>query len=246
MKLIWPLTLLILFSCINAFSFVLTYEKNFQIKNHKDATVHYASGSCTGISDSEMVGAIKNVLEDYWNTISESSLFLRYEKAVTIASLTTSSRSGSILVGCMAMGAGGSSGVAYTTESTGQSVIFLNDTTFQPGGYSNGAVEGVLAHEVGHALGLHHTKDNASVMTYETHDWSIRPKYLSQDDKDGIVYLYPQESKALGLLGSCNVVEEAFAGDQDRQLGVLSWLVNFLFGVLIVVIIRKIIRRVQE
>src|SRR5690606_37659401 len=97
-------------------------------------------------------------------------------------------------------------GVTYTTEDTSESVIFLNNTTLQPGGYKDGAVEGILAHEMGHALGLHHSKDPASVMTYENHDWGPAPSHLSQDDKDGIVYLYPQESPLLGLIGGCDAI----------------------------------------
>ncbi len=58
----------------------------------------------------------------------------------------------------------------------------------------------VMAHEIGHILGLGHTPDTTALMYY---DASRREKAsLSQDDVDGITYLYPRdelgEHKPLG------------------------------------------------
>ena len=49
----------------------------------------------------------------------------------------------------------------------------------------------IMAHEIGHILGLGHTPDKTALMYY---DASLREKAsLSQDDVDGITYLYPRD-----------------------------------------------------
>ncbi len=48
----------------------------------------------------------------------------------------------------------------------------------------------VLAHEIGHALGLGHTADSSALMYFSsTHKEHLA---LSQDDMDGVTYLYPR------------------------------------------------------
>lgn len=53
---------------------------------------------------------------------------------------------------------------------------------------SHGDKKSVIAHEIGHAIGLGHSEDKAALMYYRTVD--LRSK-LGQDDIDGVSYLYP-------------------------------------------------------
>lgn len=83
----------------------------------------------------------------------------------------------------------------------------------------------VIAHEIGHVLGLGHTKDIANLMYF---DASERAKLsLSQDDMDGIAYLYPRvELGGNGLYG-CGTVRrvDGSGGSGPRAGAFFEWLV---------------------
>ncbi|MBI4404465.1 MAG: matrixin family metalloprotease [Deltaproteobacteria bacterium] len=81
----------------------------------------------------------------------------------------------------------------------------------------------VIAHELGHLLGLGHSQDSAALMYY-----SINGKtkaVLSQDDLDGLTYVYPRNELSSGPFG-CAAVHTS---DNDSRL---SW---FLPWVLLLV-----------
>ena len=85
----------------------------------------------------------------------------------------------------------------------------------------------VIAHEIGHVLGLGHTKDIANLMYF---DASERAKLsLSQDDMDGIAYLYPRTELASNGLYGCGTVQRS-GGTDGRGPGaraiaeVLIWI----------------------
>lgn len=63
----------------------------------------------------------------------------------------------------------------------------------------------VLAHEIGHAIGLGHSEDNSALMFYRT--VSLR-RSLGQDDIDGVSYLYPRKIDMGGLLGGCGTITQ--------------------------------------
>jgi predicted Zn-dependent protease len=69
----------------------------------------------------------------------------------------------------------------------------------------------VLAHEVGHAIGLGHSKFNDSLMLFEN---LKNRQHLGQDDHDGISYLYPREQPT-----SCGSVTYI---DKDTTRGMFS------------------------
>jgi hypothetical protein len=77
-------------------------------------------------------------------------------------------------------------------------VILINDV---PGGKFEGLNRndriGVIAHEIGHAIGLGHSEDSQALMYYQVVD--LR-KSLGQDDIDGVTYLYPIKLDGCGLI----------------------------------------------
>lgn len=76
-------------------------------------------------------------------------------------------------------------------------VILINDSSVF-GTLSHSDKISVLAHEIGHAIGLGHAenKNKESLMYYKTVD--LR-RSLAQDDIDGVSYLYPVKTDGCGL-----------------------------------------------
>ena len=72
-------------------------------------------------------------------------------------------------------------GIMYLNASTGRANI---------GNLSRSVVAIVLAHEIGHLLGLGHSQDTNALMYYNAGSKSTLS--LAQDDIDGVSYLYPR------------------------------------------------------
>lgn len=63
----------------------------------------------------------------------------------------------------------------------------------------------ILAHEIGHVLGLGHSQDSSALMYYNA---SAKTNLLlSQDDIDGISYLYPRDELSGDPMMGCGVVK---------------------------------------
>lgn len=77
-------------------------------------------------------------------------------------------------------------------------VILINDFSTIFSTLSRADKISVLAHEIGHAIGLGHAEKNEALMYYKTVD--LR-RSLAQDDIDGVSYLYPVKLDGCGLFG---------------------------------------------
>ncbi len=86
----------------------------------------------------------------------------------------------------------------------------------QPGGAANMNVLNattaavVVAHEIGHVLGIGHSADTAALMYY---DASAKGTLnLAQDDIDAVTFLYPRnELSNIDLIGGCGLIAQAIA-----------------------------------
>ncbi len=69
----------------------------------------------------------------------------------------------------------------------------------------------VVAHEIGHVLGIGHTSDKSALMYYDA--TAKQNLALSQDDRDAVSFLYPRdEISNLDLIGGCGAIQSLARG----------------------------------
>jgi hypothetical protein len=107
------------------------------------------------------------------------------------------------------------------------SVILINDSANSAfDTLSRAEMVNVLAHELGHAVGLGHTPDKAALMYYT--EFSQRHR-LGQDDIDGISFLYPNKLHGCtSLFGTIDVIDD----QEPPTSGPFTFLGQLIFGML--------------
>ena len=73
-------------------------------------------------------------------------------------------------------------------------------------------VEAVIVHELGHAIGLGHSRDREATMFFAGGDTSLRT--LGQDDENGVCYLYPSAERPQGA--QCDPCQGSDGCESDR------------------------------
>lgn len=232
----------IFFFCKNSLGFTLS-ESRGRYFNNNEIDVHIAPTDCSGagFTTSELASMVENAVEDYWNAVPTSALFLDVkgiDTSMDIDGLThenainTIVPTNSIVAGCnddvtefnnpAILG----SAVLSCSDSTCKAVLILNAKNSNLNNKSSSEIEAVIAHELGHAFGLGHTEIQHNLMYYSTAGKT--QNWLGQDDIDGVTYLYPHKPELLGLLGSCAMI------DLDKEMNHLYlWqliLSLFIFG----------------
>lgn len=247
------ITLISLMISLDSYSFTLNYSPNVFFPD-SNVVINISNGSCagSGITTSDLRDYVSSVANDYWNTVSTSSLNLKVGSIISTDLTGVDSDSfsdgsafspiadNSILVGCNDMNTNFADDdvddsvlAGATIASLGNKVVgmaLINTNADFSDRTQNIAV---LAHEIGHALGLGHSSDPVALMYYAVGNKT--QERLTMDDRDGITYLYPHEKKVPASCGSIALIGNNDNNGGSGGSGPLSFLVGllgilFLFG----------------
>lgn len=191
-------------------------------------TINVADFNCdnNGLTLERIENSLRTAVNQYWNTVPSSRLKIVVGQRRTLAQTFNTDNpclAGSgctpnpdlvvdsgIVVACNNNAAVFSDprilGVTLTNNIQGRrlvgSLILLNDRAGSNlGERAEDQLVAVLAHELGHAIGLGHSPVKDSLMYFQT---VPTRRSLGQDDRDGISYLYPASigSSACGTISS--------------------------------------------
>lgn len=208
-----------------------------------------------GITNDELLSIAEEAGELYWNRVHTSSLKLvrgslvnvstefRTGKACSNAPASSCSInsnlivSSDILISCNIESTNYSNnpasvvGVTIPNNVSGTNIngalILVNDissNSFRD--LSRAEKIAVIAHEIGHAIGLGHSQLDSNLMYFQS--ISTR-ETLGHDDVDGVTYLYPVE-QPFGGCGTVEFVDGTPSGPKRNSLFLVALLMTLLIG----------------
>ena len=240
---------LLFFILPTLFSFTLNNNQNLAFEQN-EVPVYIADTFCSniGLNETEIEKLISKANQQYWNQVSTTRLKLvsggklSMPNAYHTDALCTSTSPSctvnpnlafnrGILISCNENVATnfptpGLLAVTVPTSVSGNkilgAVLLLNDTASSPlNGKSKDEMTALIAHEIGHAIGLGHSPVKDSLMYY----LSIPTRRnLGWDDIDGITYLYPKEQPV-----SCGTITKR--DDQNKMGHLYQMALAFLMSI---------------
>lgn len=200
--------------------------------NSSKITINVSSDSCTnaGLTTNSLLDMVEEVADEFWNSVSTSNIEIKRGGIVSTSIGSVTSLSGAvaltesetILVGCntnttlfpsSSDSTGGIGGISVSSGVTRGAVLINANGNFSS--LSDSQKKAIVAHELGHAVGLGHSSDEIALMYYSI-SGKVQEK-LSLDDRDGISYLYPVEDIS-GSCGSITYIDSNGEGPFIRML----------------------------
>ncbi|OIQ20470.1 MAG: hypothetical protein BM556_00580 [Bacteriovorax sp. MedPE-SWde] len=239
------LLLLLISSYTYAFTLV---GSSIAVFEEGDITVNVGAQACTNVTDSpdELLNLVSEATEKFWNRVSTSELELQVGSLQTISASFYTDQICSSGAGCVPAVSSGILIVCNSNTTTFNSasklavalpnnvsgsnivgaIVAINDaagTSFNT--QTREEKISVLAHEIGHAFGLGHSKFKDSLMFPANQSGRTN---LGRDDWDGATFLYPKEQGPMGLCGTTTDVSKSGPGNYPTVLLLLFGL--FLIG----------------
>ena len=215
-KIIFPLFLISGFYSVGSAFTLVGSDPDLKGWNTETLKFEVNTASCAGY---DIDGALEDAIE-VWNSVSTSALEVKKSGQTTSTVVSDPP-----VVFCdSAFGTGLSAGADPDVVPGGGVPEFQNGRL--SGGalilninsgaganidrYSRKQLAIILGHEIGHILGLGHSAQKKALMYYDAS--AKKSLRLSQDDMDGITYLYPRDELAGQLPFGCGVVSNGSIG----------------------------------
>ena len=202
--------IVILFSALSSGAFTLSNSSGVRGWANNEVTIVVNTANCP--SGVDVVALIKDAM-DVWNNVPTSSLKVKY------GGTTTSTTDGNPVVAYCSVNFAADTGGADQDSVPGvargngsprltSGLLILNASAGAANiaSVSRIGLEVVVAHEIGHVLGLGHSQSANALMYYT---YSLKSDLnLSQDDIDGISYLYPSDEFKDNEFAGCGLVKD--------------------------------------
>ena len=205
------------FLAVQGAAFTLNSSSNPGFKGWSSSEIKFQLNLSSCPAGVDVRGIIGDALA-VWNNVASSKVKLSmsddttsttYSDPITIVCDTN--------YGATSPGAAdGSPGAASVYPGTGDSItagiMYLNASTGRANiaNLSRALVAVVLAHEIGHLIGLGHSQDVNALMYY---DASAKSQLrLAQDDVDAISYLYPRDETGGDKMAGCGRLGQSGGG----------------------------------
>lgn len=204
----WILSVLLLPQLASAFT--LNSQTDSDFRGWEDAEIKFDvnSANCPAGVD------VKGLIEDagkVWNNVATSRVKVSY------GTTTTSTTYGNpttvmcltnfgTVTGADEDSVPGAAAITYNGHYAAGGVLLLNASSGQANIslYNRTLLLVILAHEIGHVIGLGHSQDPAALMYYNA--GAKEHMTLAQDDIDGISYLYPRNELGGDKILGCGLV----------------------------------------
>lgn len=233
---------------ISTQSFAYTYLTSRYKFPTASIAVDVTTDDCSnaGINSSqELLALAYSAVNKFWNGNPTSALNISQGRVVSTTStgdtstnaLAAKGRANAILVGCngdvsgfndASKGILAIGGIDCSSGSCKGAAIINAHANTTVDDRPRGELLTIIAHEVGHALGIGHSEDSIALMSYTISGKT--QEYLAQDDIDAINDLYPQDKKMMGLFGSCATIHDQ--SDPPSSGG--GFLFSILLGLILV------------
>jgi len=221
------IVLLLYFVSLSSQAFTLTDNRFFRYGHSEEIKVYVAADGCAssgGYTASEILDMTVHGAEMYWNTVETANV--RFVKGGIISTLSANGKDlssfylgavgheiNAVYVGCSS--AVPATAAAYSTVRGSDKnlrglVLYKDSTTNFSRDYDT--TSAIFAHELGHTLGLGHSRFKFALM--DASGGALGLNKLSQDDRDGVTYLYPHEKSLGGCLGSMGTIK--YINDDDN------------------------------
>mgnify|MGYP003663999367 FL=1 len=186
-------------------AFTLNYSNEAHFKTN-EVVIDVSGNDCTTAgynSASELLDAAFEAANEFWNRVPTCALSLvkgsvRSDVDVSTDSLSVAigkANPNTILIGCSNNAStftAGILGVANINSSNqNQAAVLINNVDTSFANLDAREKLAVLAHEMGHGLGIGHSGDNAALM-FASVGGKVQER-LSMDDYNACSYLHPQE-----------------------------------------------------
>ncbi len=248
------LILPLLFSA-TSFAFTLNNSGGAKFDSNEVTLNVEGSEECAkiGLTNQELLDAAFEAMDEFWNRAPTSALKIKKGQIVHLSadfhnlSMCTNATgsciaretlkvSSGILISCNDNATDFNSprilGLTFPNNTSGRTIIgslvLINDkdgTQFASKSYHEKKT--IIAHEVGHALGLGHSPIEDSLMHY-LHNPNRH--YLGQDDIDGIAFLYPAEQPKIA---SCGTISSSDENKNAPQKGALLTFLGMIVGMIV-------------